>query len=84
MKPFKVTNSYIFIVNEFPNKKNKSGRIHGAYINREEACGKYCKLITRGTQADNLAILKMSLKGKSRVRNSLDLHDCVYIQVKED
>ena len=67
MKPYKIINNYVFIVYEFPNEVNKSGHIHGVYVNRSEAEGKVNKLNRHFiTGVRELAILKKSVLGKGR------------------
>jgi hypothetical protein len=71
MKPFKIANVYVYVVYEFPSKHNKSGHIHGVYINASEAVGKENDILINNPHIKELAVLKKPLHGKSRAGETI-------------
>ena len=65
MKPVKIINSYVYIVLEHHTQK-ADAKIHGVYINKEEAEGKFVKL-TKRNMGGYLAVLKKPVLGKPAI-----------------
>jgi hypothetical protein len=74
MKPVKLVNSYVYVVLEY-HSETTDPRVHGVYINKEEADGKRDRLLfgktkdlihTPATAKNYVAVLKKPLKGKER------------------
>lgn len=73
MKPFKIINSYVYIVLEHHTDENDA-KVHGVYINKDEAEGKAHKLrLGRlGDEPKNkgyISVLKKPVLGKERIKH---------------